>query len=270
MVAIANKPNDECGNPADIDIFIPEQPANLSGSKIVDDILCDFVDVSKREAGANTGEELFCVGALHMGGNVRHDGRWGQEFSTDFARKSRAGWRFLSRKPGYHPQVMTQTPVPPPAPKPGRILPGTAGLIPALAVLAVLALAAVFVTSDPPKSGPDKVPWRHAQTKAEISVNTTGKPMLIFFTADWCGPCTLLKQTTFADASVAEKIQTGFVPMKVDLTDQNGPEQLLAHTWDVRAIPTMIIVSPAGKEVSRQQGVLDVQEMTTWLATAGK
>jgi thiol:disulfide interchange protein len=65
-------------------------------------------------------------------------------------------------------------------------------------------------------------------------------------------------------------IGSGFAPMKIDLTDQNSPAQVLARDWRIDAIPTLIVLSPEGREVGRVTGVLDAAEFRDWLGQMQK
>jgi thiol:disulfide interchange protein len=154
------------------------------------------------------------------------------------------------------------TPTPPASPAPrkagGRLFFGV------LAVAAVASAAMMFMGGPKPPAE-STIVWQHVENRAGLESNTSGKPGLLFFTADWCGPCKILKSKTLTDTKVSALIESRFTPMKIDLTDQNSPGQLIAHDYKVDGIPTLIIVS-AGKEVDRTVGVLDAAELNDWLS----
>ena len=88
----------------------------------------------------------------------------------------------------------------------------------------------------------------HIENKEEFNkeVLNSGKPALVDFWADWCGPCKML---TPIIEEIGTEIDYGVIA-KVDvdkLTD-------LAETYGIQNIPTIIFFKE-GKEVNRLIGV---------------
>lgn len=65
--------------------------------------------------------------------------------------------------------------------------------------------------------------------------------------ASWCGPCKMLKATTFKNNKVAEFYNDNFVNVAIDMEKGDGPR--LAAEWGLRAYPTLIIFNAKGKPV---------------------
>ncbi|NND06396.1 MAG: thioredoxin [Saprospiraceae bacterium] len=79
-----------------------------------------------------------------------------------------------------------------------------------------------------------------------------GKPVLLDFYADWCGPCRMLTPTL---EELSEKLGNDAVVAKVNV-DEN---RALATEFQVRSIPALFFLKE-GKVIDRLQGL---QSLTT-------
>ena len=87
------------------------------------------------------------------------------------------------------------------------------------------------------------------------------KDIFVDVTADWCEPCKWLEQYTFSNASVAEKLNSEFVTVRLD--DQRDKE--LLRSFNINIYPTLLIMDPAGKEVFRETGFQNANELQAFL-----
>ena len=78
-------------------------------------------------------------------------------------------------------------------------------------------------------------------------------PILVDFSADWCGPCKMLAPIL---KQVKDELGDAIKIIKIDV-DKNQP---LAAKYQVRGVPTMILFKQ-GKQLWRQSGVLQKQEI---------
>lgn len=96
----------------------------------------------------------------------------------------------------------------------------------------------------------------------------TGKPMLVLFTADWCGPCRQLKSEVLSEPAVAQRLQSDYVLIKVDLTDRQSLGNEQAQKFAVRGIPTLILFSSDGTQINRMTGGTSIEGLLEWLDTS--
>lgn len=81
------------------------------------------------------------------------------------------------------------------------------------------------------------------------------KPVLLFFTASWCPFSQQMLQQTFRDPQVA-RLSKQFICIHVDV-EQNP---IIARNHQVRAVPTVQILSPRRVLICRLNGYLSAQE----------
>jgi thiol:disulfide interchange protein len=77
--------------------------------------------------------------------------------------------------------------------------------------------------------------------------------------ASWCGPCKMLKATTFKNNKVADFYNDNFVNVAIDMEKGQGPA--LATEWGLQAYPTMIIFTSKGKPVSGTVGYIRANDL---------
>lgn len=107
-----------------------------------------------------------------------------------------------------------------------------------------------------------EIQWRTDLQAAHRESSDTGLPILIKFSANWCGPCKLMKTETFTDASLTEMINACFIPVEVD-TDQN---EQLARQLRIETVPTTMVISPDGDIVERREGFQSASQLSRAIA----
>ena len=84
-------------------------------------------------------------------------------------------------------------------------------------------------------------------------------PVLIDFSADWCGPCKMLAPVL---KQVKEALGDKIKIIKIDV-DKN---QMLASKYQVRGVPTMLLFKN-GKQLWRQSGVVQKEQLLNVVKT---
>ncbi|HEX8408238.1 MAG TPA: thioredoxin family protein [Thermoanaerobaculia bacterium] len=124
-----------------------------------------------------------------------------------------------------------------------------------LFVIAAALLAARFIAQY--RTG-DGVQWMSVEQGLQLA-QTSNKPILLDFTADWCAPCHQLDKEVFQDAKLAKTINERFIPIRVvDRQQEEGRNSddvgALQRQFGVRAFPTVVIADKSGSERARMEG----------------
>ena len=82
---------------------------------------------------------------------------------------------------------------------------------------------------------------------------------LLYFTADWCGPC---RQMSPNVSMAMDKFGEIYTLEKIDVDTQ----PVLCSRMNVRGVPTMIILDEQGQEVARKTGAMNYSKFVEWLA----
>jgi len=115
----------------------------------------------------------------------------------------------------------------------------------ALALSLLLAGAAREAPAPPPPA----IKWEKNFDAALRKAKSSGKPVIVDFWAEWCAWCHRLDQSTYVDPWVVRKAQA-FVAVKVD-TEGSRKEQAIAERYQVRTLPTIVFLSPEGRQLLR-------------------
>lgn len=125
-------------------------------------------------------------------------------------------------------------------------------------LILLIAVGGILLIGSP--SG--KIAWNHDFANAVEAANARGVPMLVDFSANWCGPCQVLEVEVFSSDVVAQTAETSYVPVRVDLsnTSTDTPERKIATRYNVRGIPALLIINPVDQSVIARASPADLTE----------
>ena len=96
------------------------------------------------------------------------------------------------------------------------------------------------------------VAWVEDYASAQQLASDSGKPMLLFFTADWCVPCRIMKRQVLADEEVMKVINAQLVPIML-YQDEPGNDELFSR-YNVQGTPITIVTDAMGNVLTYAVG----------------
>ena len=146
--------------------------------------------------------------------------------------------------------------------RPGTTKPPSVPLRPVIFVLVVFAAVLAMVAASQWVTAKERVPWRSDLPAALAESRASGKPVLLYITADWCGPCQWMKRHVFTDPALADAITQRFTPVRVD-HDQR-PD--LVMNYGLTGVPWLGVLDTEGRAIRVRDYAFETPgEMTAWV-----
>lgn len=98
--------------------------------------------------------------------------------------------------------------------------------------------------------GEEPIEWRTDYAEAYDEARELSRPVLMDFTAAWCGACGELDRETFSDRRVADEAEL-FVPIRVDATRNDAASEAFMARFEVRGLPTVLVIDESGEVRAR-------------------
>ncbi len=98
----------------------------------------------------------------------------------------------------------------------------------------------------------NSIAWADNYPSAQQQADQTGKPIVLFFTGNWCVPCKIMKRQVWADDHVMKTVNSDFVPVSIDVDDPNNASLLVRY--NVGGTPITIVTDPNGKALRWRVG----------------
>lgn len=109
----------------------------------------------------------------------------------------------------------------------------------------------------PPAASGGHIAWFEGSVEeAFAQAAREDKPVFLYWGAEWCPPCHEIKATVFRSRAFIERSRL-FVAVYLDGDGENA--QALGERFGVVGYPTLVVFSPAGEEITRIPGGMDMQ-----------
>lgn len=92
------------------------------------------------------------------------------------------------------------------------------------------------------------VRFEHYQEEALAAAFSSGRPVIMDFSASWCLPCHELDQKTFTHRGVID-LSREFAMFKVDMTYDSPESRALRQRFGVKGVPEVLFFTPKGEEI---------------------
>ncbi len=122
------------------------------------------------------------------------------------------------------------------------------------------ALPGTVGAREPPRA----IRWLHDEAAARAAARRAGKPLLIDFRADWCSACKMLDRLTWSDSAVRSEVAARYVPLQIDVTEEDDAANERAKRYGVSSLPTVLV---NGRRIT---GFVGPREMAEALRAEGR
>jgi hypothetical protein len=107
--------------------------------------------------------------------------------------------------------------------------------------------------------------WRSDEREAALEAHKSGKGMLVSFFAEWSEECRRLERDTLRDPDVRRAVLGGFVPLRIDVTEETHENREQSARYAVRRVPSLLVLDAGGKEIGRFEAFVPPDVLLTEL-----
>lgn len=107
--------------------------------------------------------------------------------------------------------------------------------------------------------------WRREMEPAAAEARRDQRPLLLYFTADWCEPCRMVRERVLPLPRVDEAVHGRFVPVIIDVTKPTPADNRWMNDLGVIGIPTFAVLRPDLRPIAVSVVPSDPGELIKWL-----
>lgn len=108
------------------------------------------------------------------------------------------------------------------------------------------------------------IAWADGYSSAQQQAADAGKPMILYFTGQWCVPCRVMKRQVWADEEVKSVVNEQFVPVAIDVGSPDNAE--LLTRYNIGGTPVTIVTDSQGNALRWRVGGIGKVEFLDLLA----
>jgi thiol-disulfide isomerase/thioredoxin len=100
--------------------------------------------------------------------------------------------------------------------------------------------------------------WLNNLDKASAIAKAKHKLVLVDFYTSWCAPCKMMDKQTYSSPAIAQCLNHGFVPVKIEADDAKYGEAI-ATKYGITGYPTMLVLDASGKIIDKVRGYAEAK-----------
>ena len=112
----------------------------------------------------------------------------------------------------------------------------------------------------------NSVAWAESYAAAQTKASQTEKPVLLYFSGEWCVPCRIMKRKVWADEQVAESVNANFIPVAIEV--DNPDDAAVLARYNIGGSPVTIVTDPEGNVLRWREGGLEKSEFLEFLGVS--
>jgi len=101
-------------------------------------------------------------------------------------------------------------------------------------------------------------------TLASKKANENSMYQVLVFNAEWCLPCKWMEKNTFSDDALVNYMNKNSISSKINIDSEEGYK--IMSKFNVKVLPTIIVLNANGEEVSRKQELMDGKSMLKFIS----
>lgn len=122
---------------------------------------------------------------------------------------------------------------------------------------AILVSLLIIAASNSAAWTQETLQWEQSLDVALNKARELNRPVLLEFTAPWCGVCRTMHRDVLSQPAVEARIASSFVPARVNVDHYPN----LGKQFGITGLPTIAVVSPDGRCLEMHRGALTAEQL---------